>query len=77
MKKPLVSSSADYLLSLSLVVVSSAGFSKSFKFEGHDERKRTCLSGNYKNSLSMYISHAVRLVTSTIVQNQPFTSFST
>lgn len=75
-KKSSISSSADDLRTLSLHVLSGAGFGKSFEFEGHDERKNTSLSGDYKTSLRMYISYAARFSISKTPQNPHLTSFS-
>lgn len=62
-KKSSISSSADDLRTLSLHVLAGAGFGKSFKFEGHDERKSTSLSGDYKTSLRTRIPCALTLLT--------------
>ncbi|KAK3946141.1 putative cytochrome P450 [Diplogelasinospora grovesii] len=61
-KKPSVSSSADDLRTLSLHVLSGAGFGKSFKFEGHDERPNTSVSANYKSSLQTILENCVLIL---------------
>lgn len=76
-KKGSISSSADDLRTLSLHVLAGAGFGKSFKFEGHDERKSTSLSGDYKTSLRMCIPCALTLFTRETLKYQHITSFTT
>lgn len=75
-KKPSISSSADDLRTLSLHVLAGAGFGKSFEFEGHDERKSTSLSGDYKTSLRMSVPYATIFSISRAPQNPHLTSFS-
>lgn len=73
-KKPSISSSADDLRTLSLHVLAGAGFGKSFEFEGHDERKSTSLSGDYKTSLRMCLPYAALFSTSRTLQSPRSTS---
>ncbi|KAG6362779.1 hypothetical protein INS49_007873 [Diaporthe citri] len=61
-KKPSISSSADDLRTLSLHVLAGAGFGKSFEFEGHDERRNTSLSGDYKTSLQMILENCILIM---------------
>lgn len=61
-KKPYVSSAADDLRTLSLHVMSRAGFGQSFKFQGHDERQNAApgeLEMDYKESLKMILENCV------------------
>ena len=53
-ERPSITSSADDLRSLSLHILASAGFGKSSKWEGHEERTRNSVSGDYKDSLRSY-----------------------
>lgn len=46
-----IATSADDLRSLSLHILASAGFGKSSKWEGPEERARSSVSGDYKDSL--------------------------
>lgn len=71
-KKPSISSSADDLRTLSLHVLAGIGFGKSFEFEGHDERKNTSLSGDYK-TLRMYIFYASLFCNSRNLRSVHFT----
>lgn len=60
--KSSVRTTADDLRTLSLLVMSRAGFGKSFKFEGHDEEDVTIsddLEINYKDSLKMILENCV------------------
>lgn len=58
-KKQSITSSADDLRTLSLHVLTGAGFGKHFKFEGHDERGSTSASGNYKNALQTILENCI------------------
>lgn len=60
-KKQSITSSADDLRTLSLHVLTGAGFGKHFKFEGHDERGTTA-SANYKNSLQMILENCILIM---------------
>ncbi|KAI0475198.1 cytochrome P450 [Xylariaceae sp. FL0804] len=61
--KASVQSAAQDLRTLSLHVLSRAGFGKSFKFEGHDERKNSVSpSSNYKESLQMILENCVLIL---------------
>lgn len=60
-KKQSITSSADDLRTLSLHVLTGAGFGKYFKFEGHDERGSTA-SANYKNSLQTILENCILIM---------------
>ncbi|KAH7304170.1 cytochrome P450 [Stachybotrys elegans] len=60
--KPSLTTAADDLRTLSLHVMSRAGFGKSFKFQGHDERETLAeedLSLSYKDSLKLILENCV------------------
>ncbi|KAK3293112.1 putative cytochrome P450 [Chaetomium fimeti] len=57
-----VTTSAEDLRTLSLHVLSGAGFGKSYKFEGHTERSDTSASANYKSSLQMILENCVLIL---------------
>lgn len=60
--KPFIKSTADDLRTLSLHIMSRAGFGKSFKFQGQDETAtavETDLSLSYKDSLKMILENCV------------------
>jgi cytochrome P450 len=57
-----VTTSADDLRTLSLHVLSGAGFGKFYKFEGHTERSETSMSANYKNSLQMILENCILIM---------------
>lgn len=61
-KKKAINTSADDLRTLSLHVLTGAGFGKHFKFEGHDERGDMSVSGNYKNSLQMILENCILIM---------------
>lgn len=60
--KPTVSTTADDTRTLSLHILSRAGFGKSFKFEGHDERTEASPSSNYKASLQTILENCVLIM---------------
>lgn len=66
--KPSITSSADDLRTLSLHVLTGAGFGKHFPFEGHDERLArgsagaTSASGNYKNALQTILENCILIM---------------
>ncbi|KAI2631479.1 cytochrome P450 [Hypomontagnella submonticulosa] len=61
--KASIKSSADDLRTLSLHVLSRAGFGKSFPFEGHDERQSNISpSSNYKESLQIILENCVLIL---------------
>ncbi|GAP88758.1 putative cytochrome P450 [Rosellinia necatrix] len=61
--KTSVPSIADDLRTLSLHVLSRAGFGKSFKFQGHDQRKHSVdPSVNYKESLQIILENCVLIL---------------
>lgn len=60
--KSSVKTAADDLRTLSLHIMSRAGFGKSFKFQGHDETETVTESGpslNYKDSLKMILENCI------------------
>ncbi|KAF3014750.1 hypothetical protein E8E14_009740 [Neopestalotiopsis sp. 37M] len=61
--KTSVATSADDMRTLSLLVLSRAGFGKSFKFVGHDEKQpSTSPSENYKESLQTVLENLILIV---------------
>ncbi|KAI0545638.1 cytochrome P450 [Xylaria curta] len=61
--KTSIPSIADDLRTLSLHVLSRAGFGKSFKFQGHDQRKLSVdPSVNYKESLQIILENCVLIL---------------
>lgn len=61
--KSAVTSSADDLRTLSLHILSRAGFGKSFKFVGHDERQLSLSPSNsYKESLQTVLENLVLIL---------------
>lgn len=61
--KKTIKSSAEDLRTLSLHILSRAGFGKSFKFEGADERDMsTSPSSNYKESLQTILENCVLIL---------------
>lgn len=61
-RQPSVATSAEDLRTLSLHVLSGAGFGQSYKFEGHTERSDTSVSANYKSSLQMILENCVLIM---------------
>lgn len=57
-----IKSTADDLRTLSLGVLSKAGFGKSFKFEGHSESSHINPSESYKDSLQMILENCILLI---------------
>ncbi|OTA93916.1 hypothetical protein M434DRAFT_395158 [Hypoxylon sp. CO27-5] len=57
-----VTSSADDLRTLSLHVLSRAGFGKSFKFVGHEERQSSNPANSYKESLQTVLENLVLIL---------------
>lgn len=60
--RPSVPSTADDLRSLSLGVLSKAGFGKSFKFEGYDETSHADPAASYKDSLKLILENCILLI---------------
>ncbi|KAI0146164.1 cytochrome P450 [Xylariaceae sp. FL1272] len=60
--KSAVDSVAHDTRTLSLHVLSRAGFGKSFKFEGHDQRSESSPSSSYKNSLQTILENCVLIM---------------
>lgn len=60
--KPELKTTADDTRTLSLHVLSRAGFGKSFKFEGHDERQESSPSASYKASLQTILENCVLIM---------------
>lgn len=61
-KKESITSSAEDLRTLSLHILTGAGFDKHFPFEGHDVRDRTSVSGSYKNALQMILENCILIM---------------
>jgi cytochrome P450 len=61
-RQPSVTTSAEDLRTLSLHVLSGAGFGKFYKFEGHTERSDSSLSANYKSSLQTILENIVLIM---------------
>ncbi|KAK6207385.1 hypothetical protein LQW54_007214 [Pestalotiopsis sp. IQ-011] len=57
-----VRSTANDLRSLSLGVLSQAGFGKSFKFEGYEETSHADPSASYKDSLQLILENCILLI---------------
>jgi cytochrome P450 len=60
--KPSVTTVAHDTRTLSLHVLSRAGFGKSFKFEGHEERTELSRSASYKDSLQLILENCVLIM---------------
>jgi cytochrome P450 len=60
--KPSVDSIAPDTRTLSLHVLSRAGFGKSFKFKGHDDRQKNQTSTNYKESLQLILENCILIM---------------
>ncbi|GAM42176.1 hypothetical protein TCE0_043r15906 [Talaromyces pinophilus] len=60
--RPSVRSTADDLRSVSLGVLSKAGFGKSFKFEGHEETSHADPAASYKDSLQLILENCILLI---------------
>jgi cytochrome P450 len=60
--KSLVKSTADDVRTLSLHVLSSAGFGKSYKFQGFDDMSPTNEATSYKESLQMILDNCILLM---------------
>ncbi|KUI70320.1 Cytochrome P450 4X1 [Cytospora mali] len=61
-KRSSITTSADDLRTLSLHVLTGAGFGKHFKFEGHEERTDTNVSASYKNALQMILENCILIM---------------
>ncbi|KUI54695.1 putative cytochrome P450 6a18 [Cytospora mali] len=61
-KRSSVTTSADDLRTLSLHVLTGAGFGKHFKFEGHEERTDINVSASYKNALQMILENCILIM---------------
>ncbi|KAH9905726.1 cytochrome P450 [Xylariomycetidae sp. FL2044] len=57
-----IRSTADDTRTLSLHVLSRAGFGKSFKFQGHNERAANALASDYKGSLQVVLDNCVLIM---------------
>ncbi len=74
-RQPSVATSAEDLRTLSLHVLSGAGFGKFYKFEGHTERSDTSASATYKHSLQMILENCVFIMAlgpSTLAKFRPW-----
>ncbi|KAH7304458.1 cytochrome P450 [Stachybotrys elegans] len=60
--RPSIASSAEDLRTLSLLVLSRAGFGKSFDFKGHEEQASSNPSSNYKESLQTVLENLVLIL---------------
>ncbi|KAI0411740.1 putative cytochrome P450 [Xylaria grammica] len=60
--RPSVRSTAHDLRTLSLGVLSKAGFGKSFKFEGYEETSHIDPSASYKDSLQLILEHCILII---------------
>lgn len=60
--KPSVNTIAPDTRTLSLHLLSRAGFGKSFKFEGHDGRPAANTSKSYKESLQLILENCVLIM---------------
>ncbi|RWA14480.1 hypothetical protein EKO27_g558 [Xylaria grammica] len=60
--RPSVRSAAHDLRTLSLGVLSKAGFGKSFKFEGYEETSHIDPSASYKDSLQLILEHCILII---------------
>ncbi|GAW20478.1 hypothetical protein ANO14919_099840 [Xylariales sp. No.14919] len=59
---PSVRSTAHDLRTLSLGVLSKAGFGKSFKFQGYEETSHIDPSASYKDSLQLILEHCILII---------------
>ncbi|TGJ78612.1 hypothetical protein E0Z10_g10154 [Xylaria hypoxylon] len=62
MSRSSVRSTANDLRTLSLDVLSKAGFGKSYKFEGHEETSHVDPSASYKDSLQLILEHCILII---------------
>ena len=60
--RPQVRSTADDLRSLSLGVLSKAGFGKSFKFQGYEETSHANPDENYKDCLQLILEYCILII---------------
>ncbi|KAI1357974.1 cytochrome P450 [Xylaria arbuscula] len=60
--RPSIRSTANDLRTLSLDVLSKAGFGKSFKFEGYEETSHVDPSASYKGSLQLILEHCILII---------------
>lgn len=60
--KTSIKSTADDTRTLSIHVLSSAGFGKSYKFQGHDESSEGSEATNYKESLQTILDNCILLM---------------
>ncbi|KAH8658139.1 cytochrome P450 [Xylariales sp. PMI_506] len=60
--KPSVTSTADDTRTLSLHIMTRAGFGKSFKFVGHDEQLENSKAVSYKNSLQTILEDCILIM---------------
>ncbi|KAI1760081.1 cytochrome P450 [Hypoxylon sp. FL1150] len=60
--KESIKSVAEDTRTLSLHVLSRAGFGKSFKFQGHDQRSSTDTATSYKESLKLVLDNCVLIM---------------
>lgn len=60
--RPSVRHTADDLRTLSLDVLSKAGFGKSFRFEGYEEASHTRPAESYKDSLQLILENCILII---------------
>ncbi|KAH7323164.1 putative cytochrome P450 [Stachybotrys elegans] len=60
--RPSIRNTADDLRTLSLGVLSKAGFAKSFKFEGHENATHANPSESYKDSLQLILENCILII---------------
>ncbi|KAK4097301.1 cytochrome P450 [Parathielavia hyrcaniae] len=61
-RQPSVTTSAEDLRTLTLHVLSGAGFGKFYRFEGHTERSDSSVSASYKSSLQIILENCVLIL---------------
>jgi cytochrome P450 len=62
LSKPSVTTVADECRTFSLHIMTRAGFGKSFKFVGHDERSENSTTVSYKESLQTILENCVLII---------------
>ncbi|KAI1428246.1 putative cytochrome P450 [Xylaria sp. FL1777] len=60
--RPSIRSTANDLRTLSLDVLSKAGFGKSYNFEGYEETSHVDPSASYKDSLQLILEHCILII---------------
>jgi hypothetical protein len=62
LSRPSVTTTADDTRTLSLHIMTRAGFGKSFKFVGHEERSELSTAASYKDSLQTILDDCVLIM---------------